>query len=133
MAPSTPVCFYKNPFSSQRKQSKIFSSILAFLYCFDLSTVKRSKTMKTTGTWDCACVNHTPSWRDAPIWTGTDSISRFLRQRFQKSPFLPVHTRREAFSKRCVFKRIRISVDGTYVSRKVKYLFERPYLLHSVI
>ena len=49
------------PFSSRRKRSKIFPSTLAFWYRFCLSTLKRSKTMKTTGTRDCACVNITRS------------------------------------------------------------------------
>ena len=58
---STLRCFQKCPFSSRRKRStfKIFSSTLAFSYRFHLSTQKLSKTMKTTGTWDCVCVNIT--------------------------------------------------------------------------
>ena len=44
--------FQKSPFSSRRKRSKIFSPTLAFSHRFHLSTLKRSKTMKTTGTGD---------------------------------------------------------------------------------
>ena len=43
---------------------------------------------------------------NAPIWTGTDDMWRFLRHRFRKSSFSPVHTWNEAFSKRCVSKRL---------------------------
>ena len=58
-APSTLMRFQKHPFLSRRKRSKIFLSTLAFLYRFHLSTLKHSKTRKTTKTWDCACVNIT--------------------------------------------------------------------------
>ena len=53
--------------SDFQKRSKIFSSTLAFSYGFHLSTRKRSKTMKRTGTWDCA----RPS---AILDTGTNGI-----------------------------------------------------------
>ena len=38
-------------------KTTLASSTLAFSYRFHLSTQKRSKAMKTTGTWDCKCVN----------------------------------------------------------------------------
>ena len=41
--------FSKISVSSQQKQSKIFSATLAFLYAFDLSTLKCLKTMKPLG------------------------------------------------------------------------------------
>ena len=58
-APSTLMHLQKCPFSSWRNRSKIYSSTLAFLYSFHQFTLKRSKTRKTSGTWDCACINIT--------------------------------------------------------------------------
>ena len=100
--------FQKCRFSSRRKRSKTFSSTLALLHRFHLSTLKRSETMKTTGTWDWAWQDHPPSWIDAPIWTGTECRWCFLRHRFQKSPFPPVHTRNEAFPRGWVFKSLHL-------------------------
>ena len=51
--------FRKYSFSSGRKRSKIFLFTLVFLYRLHPSTLKLLKAMKTTGTWDCACVNIT--------------------------------------------------------------------------
>ena len=90
--------FQKSPFLSRRKRSKLFSSTLAFSYRFHLSALKRSKTMKTTGTWDCACVYIT---RPSAI---LDRCSNLHWNRWHltlfTSPFSPIHTKNEAFSKR---------------------------------
>ena len=94
--------FQKCPFSSRRERSKIFSSTLEFSYRFHLSTVKRSKTMKTTGTWDCTCVRVTrPS---AILDRCSDLDWNRWRVTLFMSPFSPVHTRNKAFLKRSVFK-----------------------------
>ena len=87
----------------EAKTKQIFASTLAFWYRFHLSTLKRSKTIKPTGNWDCACVSHTPSWIDTPIWTGIYSMAcdAFYVNVF-KSPLSTLETVR--FKKRCVFK-----------------------------
>ena len=54
-APSTLTHFQKCLFSSQRKQSRLFSSTLAFSNCFHLSTLKGLKMMKTTETGFLMC------------------------------------------------------------------------------
>ena len=82
---STLMCFLKCPFSSRRKRNKIFSSASVFPYLFHPHKVKRSKTLKATGPWDCACLkvqptlqDHLPSWKDAPIWMRTGVFARCL-------------------------------------------------------
>ena len=99
-APSTPMRFQKYPFSSWWKRSTIFSSTFFFLQqtttCFHLSTLKCSKTMKTTGTWDCLCVNHPPSF----YVTIFKSLSTLEMERFQTSPLL------KPFSKVFIFNGI---------------------------
>ena len=89
--------------------------------------------------------DHPPSWIDAPLWTGADGMLRFLRHRFQTSPFSPVHEvfsnvstfetvfgslgfhwrfsvddRRKRIKNHAFFKRKRISVDGTLLSEGLR-------------
>ena len=91
--------FQKCPFSSRRKQSKIFSSTLRFSYRFHLSTLlKTLENDETTGTWDCASVNITSAILDRCFFVNVFKTLRFhlstlersvfKRMRFQKSPLL---------------------------------------------
>ena len=103
--------FLKYPFSSRRKRSNIFLSTLAFLYHLS-RTLKRSKTRKTTGTWDCACVNIT---RPTAI---LDRCSNLDWNRWHvtlfTSPFSPVRTKKGAFSNVSTFETVfigRFSLD----------------------
>ena len=123
--------FPKCLFSTWGKRSKIFPSALAFSYRFHLSTLKRLKTMKTIGTYDCARVNITrPSaildrypnldWNRWHVTLFTSPFSKvfvftsphlkrsvFKTTRFEKSPLL------KPFSKLSVLMGVfgRFSVD----------------------
>ena len=133
-APFTLIRFQKYPFSSRRKRSKILkqnTSTLALLYRFHLSTVKRSKTRKATGTWDCACFDL--DWNRWHVTLFTSLFSKvsvfslstleikrsvFKTMRFQSSPPL------KPFSKVSVFIGVfgRFSVDDRQ-KRIKKYTF----------
>ena len=55
--------------------------------------------MKTTGTWDCACVNHPPSWIDAlDLECDAFYVTVFQSLRFYLSTLEAKPFQKDAFS-----------------------------------
>lgn len=104
---TTLMRFLKYPNSSQRKRSKFFFT-LVFSVCFHLSTLSAFSVVGKRTLFDLfsrivRAKTPAKTLKETTVYHGRLAL---LAHGFQKFPFLPIHKRTRAVSKRFVFKRL---------------------------